>query len=837
MICIEIKLEQRKNILHTSSESSWWYRVSLKKLFFLGIIAFIFVVPVSLHGATSGSGNINISSLEILDAHPPLFNRNSPLVIAQQNPADRIAPELQSLIVQSRRFQERAGRFPQAAVRERIRVMLQLAEGRAMDLRGIESRGGRVLRQRINLVTAEIPPDQIEDVIRNDPEIVFARLPHRFSPLSVTSEAVAFTDADSLHTLGYNGGGVKVAVLDVGFKGLTQAIANNDLPAGVITRDFTGKGLETQYKHGTACAEIVHDMAPYAELYLLKIADEEDLYAAYEYCLGQSVNIFSFSIGIFGSGPGDGTGPIDDFFNEVRANGIFVVAAVGNGANLHSVDNVPLGTHWQGIFTDANQDMIHEFTLGVQGNILLALLNHDDDGNPEYDEATIVMRWNDWPNASTDYDMYLYAYDYQARTRGTMVAYSTGVQNGSQPPREKIVVDLPENLPNQFYELAIVRKSGSPAGKELEITTAGGNSYFIGATANAEPIATSAGSIMEPADAASVFAVGAINRLQWNTGPQESYSSQGPTNAWAGSAARIKPDISGPDGVSTNTYGTSFQGTSAAAPHVAGAAALLKSLHPNLLPAEIQSYLESWALDMGIAGKDNLYGWGKLRLTTYQLSTSKAGTGTGTIDSVPNGIHCGSLCSATYASGMTVDMTATADSDSTFAGWSGACSGTGQCTVTMNGAKNVSATFNKTYVLSISKTGSGSGMVKSIPDALNCCSTCSLSYQAGTSVTLTAWPVPGSTFAGWSGGGCAGTGNCLVTINNNLQITALFSNTWGNVKNDDKIDIADAILALQVLSSIDTSENTITMSADTNIDGKIGMAEVIYILQKVAGMR
>ena len=80
--------------------------------------------------------------------------------------------------------------------------------------------------------------------------------------------------------------------------------------------------------------------------------------------------------------------------------------------------------------------------------------------------------------------------------------------------------------------------------------------------------------------------------------------------------------------------------------------------------------------------------------TTYALTVSKAGSGTGTVTG--SGINCGSDCSGSYNSGTSVTLTAAAATGSTFAGWSGACSGTGTCSVTMNAAKAVTATFNGT---------------------------------------------------------------------------------------------------------------------------------------------
>ena len=82
--------------------------------------------------------------------------------------------------------------------------------------------------------------------------------------------------------------------------------------------------------------------------------------------------------------------------------------------------------------------------------------------------------------------------------------------------------------------------------------------------------------------------------------------------------------------------------------------------------------------------------------TTYALSVTRAGSGSGTVASAPAGISCGATCSATYASGAAVTLTATPAAGSTFAGWSGACTGSGSCVVTMTAARSVTATFDGT---------------------------------------------------------------------------------------------------------------------------------------------
>jgi uncharacterized repeat protein (TIGR02543 family) len=126
-------------------------------------------------------------------------------------------------------------------------------------------------------------------------------------------------------------------------------------------------------------------------------------------------------------------------------------------------------------------------------------------------------------------------------------------------------------------------------------------------------------------------------------------------------------------------------------------------------------------------------------------------------------------------------LTAAPDVGSTFAGWSGGgCSGSGACVFTINSATTVTANFTlNTYTVTVAKNGTGSGTVTSSPTGINCGADCSEPYNSGTVVTLTAAPDVGSTFAGWSGGGCSGTGACVSTINSATTVTATFTlNTY-----------------------------------------------------------
>lgn len=156
----------------------------------------------------------------------------------------------------------------------------------------------------------------------------------------------------------------------------------------------------------------------------------------------------------------------------------------------------------------------------------------------------------------------------------------------------------------------------------------------------------------------------------------------------------------------------------------------------------------------------------------YALTVSKSGTGIGTITSSPAGINCGTDCAESYASGASVTLTASPAGGSTFGGWSGACTGTGACTVSMTAVKSVAATFSiveiqlpgglPTQSLSISKTGTGT--VTSSPAGIDCGTDCSESFNAGSSVILTAAPSAGYAFSSWSGV-CSGTSaTCTVTM-------------------------------------------------------------------------
>jgi hypothetical protein len=109
------------------------------------------------------------------------------------------------------------------------------------------------------------------------------------------------------------------------------------------------------------------------------------------------------------------------------------------------------------------------------------------------------------------------------------------------------------------------------------------------------------------------------------------------------------------------------------------------------------------------------------------------------------------------------------------------------------------------------------------------------SYTQNTSVTLTATPASGSAFLNWTGCDSAYSNTCILTMTASKSITATFIDVYGNINGDSSTTILDAILALQILAGL--MPVTPNLTGDVNGDGKIGLPEVIYILQKAAERR
>lgn len=389
----------------------------------------------------------------------------------------------------------------------------------------------------------------------------------------VTSEGVAKTFANTYqtHAPAYDGTGVKVAIIDLGFQGYTGKLGT-ELPAVVTAKSFradldiTGGGEA----HGTACAEVVHDMAPGAQLYLLNFSTVVELNNAVNYCITNGIKVISHSIGWTNVSFYDGTGDLKTIVDNATTAGIVWCNSSGNQQQRH----------WDGTFSDPDANSWHNFS-GADEDININLTAGS--------ACSLMLTWDQWPAATTDFDFYLYR---DVSGSLVQVASSTNTQSGTQPPDEEI-----DYTPTQsgLYHIKIKKKNG------LGNTRLALFCYEY----NFAEYNVQARSMLDPSPVVNAFAVGAV---YVGSDVIESFSSLGPTED-----GRSKPEISAPDGNANSVYG-SFYGTSSACPHTAGAAALLINEDGARTVTQIKNLLTANALDLGAAGTDYSYGAGRLRM-------------------------------------------------------------------------------------------------------------------------------------------------------------------------------------------------------------------------------
>ncbi|MGD8982102.1 MAG: S8 family serine peptidase, partial [Desulfobacterales bacterium] len=400
---------------------------------------------------------------------------------------------------------------------DKVTVYLMSEPGTSMDEDVLHNLGAQIVKQADNLIKAKVPLDMLTTLADTVNGISFMKAPDKLIPVAVTSEGVDLTGADTYHNAGYDGSGVKVAVFDVGFIGLSAAISRNELSNNVVKVDCTvqpcnsnNPSIENTSSHGTAVAEIVHDMAPGATLYLVKVTDGMDLEDAKNFAVNNGIRIINMSLVVPNTNFYDGEcWSYSGFSNPVctaddaYANNILWVNAAGNEAQRH----------YEAIFADSDSDGWHN----VSGSSETIDLNN---GNTisSGDTIEVYLTWNAWPSTSQDYDLFLY----KSSDPQNSVASSTTTQSNT-PPIEEIKYNVTSN---DTYYISIFNNTATP--HQLEV-------YSIYHSLSP---AVASSSLLGPADAAGALAVGAIDYSNWATGPLESYSSRGPTND-----GRTKPDI------------------------------------------------------------------------------------------------------------------------------------------------------------------------------------------------------------------------------------------------------------------------------------------------------
>jgi subtilisin family serine protease len=466
-----------------------------------------------------------------------------------------------------------------ARAREATTVRVEITARRPAAAKALVGRlGGSIAASYGRLVEATIPSDRLGS-LASASSVQFAAEPLRPVPEAVRGEGVATTGAVAWHAAGLRGAGVRVAVIDLGFSRWRESRANGDLPASTVAVSFCPGTLELT-DHGTAVAEIVAEMAPAARITLLCAQTVAALGQAENWAKRHGVQIINHSASWFNSSRGDGAAPLDTPAGIVavaRAAGILWVNAAGNRAQQH----------WSGTFADADGDGWHEFAPADEGNTLSI---------PWGSRTCAALKWDGWPTTNVDYDLYL------VRDDGVTVASSTTAQTGTQPPTELLCYGNP--VRGRMHAIAIRgRQAAAPPRLDLFVYPRPDLEHQV-----------AEGSVTEPGSSPSALTVGAVC---WQNDGLESFSSRGPTID-----GRLKPELTAPDFVSSFSYGrfggcggqSGFAGTSAASPHAAGAAALVKDAYPSFGPAELQQFLETHAVDLGLPGRDESFGAGRLAL-------------------------------------------------------------------------------------------------------------------------------------------------------------------------------------------------------------------------------
>ena len=395
---------------------------------------------------------------------------------------------------------------------------------------------------------------------------------------------------------GLSGRGVKVGVIDlpVGFNGFSE-LMGTELPPTVRARCYTEVGrftsnladcedTESGAGHGTAVAESVMDIAPEVELYIAGPFSWGDLIEVVDWMVAEGVSVIVQSLSWSFDGPGDGTSP----FRHSPMNA--VDRAVNGGvAWVNAAGNYAEGT-WFGGYSDADRDGWIEFDL-IDETIGLQLEAED--------RIRIQLRWQDaWGGASSNFDLYLYSFD----PNPIIVKAAVDPQSGGPGhiPWEYLDYVVPRD---GEYHLAVWHRGGGVP-RWLQVMVWGGGSIEHH---------TQNGSITNPAESANLgmLAVGASH--YWDTHTIADYSSRGPTVD-----GRLKPDIVGVACGETATYAVYsrdgyacwFAGTSQAAPHVAGLAALVRQRFPNYTPVQVANYLKSHAAQREAPDPNNTWGHG-----------------------------------------------------------------------------------------------------------------------------------------------------------------------------------------------------------------------------------
>jgi hypothetical protein len=489
----------------------------------------------------------------------------------------------------------------------------------------INSAGGEVVNSfpEYESMRAWLPLTSVELLAsRDDVKFIRPAVPSRTHAGKITSEGDAAHTANLARaTYNVTGSGVKVGVLSDSVDYLSQSQSSGELGAVTVLPGQAGSGNG----EGTAMLEIVHDLAPGANLYFATADGSPAAFANNIKALRNAgCDIIVDDVGYLDESPFQ-DGIIAQAVNTVTASGALYFSSGGNSGNKKANHS---GT-WEGDFADGGA-----YSAGGSYHLFGSLKYNSivSSGSESY----AALFWSDPLGKSTnDYDLYI------LNSTGTsVVARSDDYQHGASDPVEFV------DQVRSGQRIVVVLSSGEPrflhvdtGDAQLAINTSGN---VRGHPCAADAFCVAAMSIKSAAGGA--FLGGAVNPLEYfsSDGPRRVfYASNGtpvtPGNfSSTGGALRQKPDITAADGVTTSVPGFApFFGTSAAAPHAAAVAALVKSYNTNLTTSEIRKILTSSALDVNPVGTDETSGAGivmalpALRILTNPGSGSSSGSSAG----------------------------------------------------------------------------------------------------------------------------------------------------------------------------------------------------------------
>lgn len=382
-----------------------------------------------------------------------------------------------------------------------------------------------------------------------------------------------YVDTDEWNKSGFTGRGVRVGVLDVGgFAGIVTQIEAGELPDNIVGNYDLNDMEFMNSDHGTACAIVIHRVAPEAELFVAYYDGTDSSFLdALEFFAANDVDVVNYSGGS-SVGPRDGTWGQAVWVNEfVEETGILWVNSAGNEALAHSMWYYNPGE-------DGWMNFDGDYWLPFVANSYFTM---------------IALNWNGNWNGGEDTFFRFTVQD----NFGNEVAFASEPKNGRRN-------DFPfqftafESVPGETYYLAIQGGQGATTDHFLDIFT---TRAYVADWAN-----TPGYSVSIPGDAAASLTVAATGRASDRL---ENYSSEGPRMDNGD-----KPEIAAPTGEQIPGYEDSFgfNGTSGAAPLVAGAAALIMEAYPQMSQEEVKAFLIENARDVGDAGFDPLFGYGQL---------------------------------------------------------------------------------------------------------------------------------------------------------------------------------------------------------------------------------